>query len=131
LLLTLHHPLRPEKWLTIYFGASAASLSRAQYIFFYGWDSYLLFRKGRPAKRGNISPLRAFVSYDFLSKDHADHAQPQRLRKHVAYLASPELAGRLPGTPAYRKVQMFLARQLEEMGITPIYQPFSIGVRDV
>jgi hypothetical protein len=67
LLLTYPHPLRPGKWVTIYFGQSATGLSRFRYIFFYGWDSYVLYKKGRPEKRGNLSPSRSFVSYDLLS----------------------------------------------------------------
>jgi hypothetical protein len=70
LLLTYPHPLRPEKWVTIYFGQSAEGLSRARYIFFYGWDSYLLFKNGRPKERGNFSPKQSFISYHFLSKRH-------------------------------------------------------------
>jgi len=65
LLLTYPHPLRPGKWVTIYFGQSAEGLSRARYIFFYGWDSYVLFKKGRPEKRGSFSPPRSFISHDF------------------------------------------------------------------
>ena len=56
LLLTFPHPLHPGKWVTIYFGKSANALSRARYIFFYGWDSYILFKKGRPDERGNFPP---------------------------------------------------------------------------
>ena len=76
LLLTYPHPLRPEKWVTIYFGQSAEGLSRARYIFFYGWDSYVLFKRGRPEKRGSFSPLRSFVSHDFMTTDHLNKTQP-------------------------------------------------------
>jgi len=68
LLLTYPHPLRPGKWVTIYFGTSAAGLSRARYIFFYGWDSYIHFRRGRPAGRGSFPPLSSFTSYNFFPK---------------------------------------------------------------
>ena len=64
-LITYPHPLRIGKWVTIYFGKSAEGLSRARYIFFYGWDSYVLFKKGRPGKRGSFAPLRSFVFHDF------------------------------------------------------------------
>jgi hypothetical protein len=60
LLLTYPHPLTPGKWVTIYFGNSTAALSRARFIFFYGWDSYILFKKGRSAERGNFPPPRSF-----------------------------------------------------------------------
>ncbi len=130
-LLTFAHPVRAGKWVTLYYGVTAQGLSRAQYIFYYGWDSYLLFKKGRPAKRGNLPPLRSFCSYDFLSREHLNVIQTQRLARHVAALTSPDLGGRFPGTTGYRKAQAYLARQLEEMGIVPIHQPFSITVRDI
>jgi aminopeptidase N len=69
LLLTFPNPLHPGKWVTVYFGRSASALSRARYIFFYGWDSYILFKNGRPKERGNFSSRTSFVSYDFMSKD--------------------------------------------------------------
>ena len=70
ILLTFSSPLHAGKWVTIYFGQSPSALSRARYIFFYGWDSYILFKNGRPKERGNFSPRVSFDSYDFLSKDH-------------------------------------------------------------
>jgi hypothetical protein len=75
-LLTYPHPLSSGKWVTLYFGQSAEGLSRARYIFFYGWDSYVLFRKGRPAKRGSLSPIRSFISHDFMTTDHLNKTQP-------------------------------------------------------
>src|SRR4030043_230396 len=66
LLLTFSNPHHPGKWVTIYFGRSASALLRARYIFFYGWDSYILFKNGRPKERGNFSPRSSFISYDFL-----------------------------------------------------------------
>jgi len=66
LLLTFHHPSRPEKWVTIYFGKTVNALSRARYIFFYGWDSYLLFERGRPVKRGNFPSQRSYVTENLL-----------------------------------------------------------------
>jgi aminopeptidase N len=131
LLLTFPNPLHPGKWVTIYFGRSASALSRARYIFFYGWDSYILFKNGRPRERGNFSPRSSFVSYDFLSKDHFIKIEPQRLKDHVAYLASSELAGRFPETTGYQKAQTYLIKQLEGIGIVPIVQPFSITVKDI
>ena len=65
LLLTYPHPIQNGKWVTLYFGISPAGLSRAQYIFFYGWDSYLVFKKGRPLKKGALAPLRSMVSDHF------------------------------------------------------------------
>jgi len=131
LLVSFFNPLHPGKWVTLYFGRSATALWRARFIFFYGWDSYILFKGGRPKERGNFPPRSSFVSCDFLSKDHLAKIEPQRLREHVSYLASPELAGRFPGTPGYQKAQAYLIKHLEEMGITPVLQRFSIAVRDI
>jgi hypothetical protein len=52
LLLTFPNPLHPGKWVTVYFGRSVHALSRSRYLFFYGWDSYIRFRNGRPRKGG-------------------------------------------------------------------------------
>ena len=131
LLLTFPNPLHPGKWVTVYFGRSVSALSRSRYLFFYGWDSYIRFRNGRPRERGNLSPRTSFVSYDFLSKDDFAKIERQRLKAHVSYLASPELAGRFPGTPGYEKAQTYLIKQLEGMGMTPVVQPFSIAVKDI
>jgi hypothetical protein len=131
LLLNFPNPLHTKKWVTIYFGKSVNALSRARFIFFYGWDSYILFKNGRPKERANFSPRISSDSYDFLSKDHFGKMDPQRLKEHVSFLASPELAGRFPGTPGYHKAQSYLIKELERMGITPVVQPFSITVKDI
>jgi hypothetical protein len=131
LLLTFPNPLNLRKWVTIYFGKSTNALSRARYIFFYGWDSYLLFKNGRPKERGNFSPKQSFISDVFLSKDHLVKIESKKLRDHISYLVSPGLAGRFPGTSGYHKAQTYLIKQLEEMGVTPILQPFSIHVKDI
>jgi hypothetical protein len=70
LLFTYPHPLRPGKWVTAYCGQSAEGLSRARYIFFYGWDSYVLFKEGRPEKRGSFPPLKSFISCNFMTANH-------------------------------------------------------------
>jgi aminopeptidase N len=77
LLLTFHHPLEKQRWVTIYFGASTEALGRARYIFFYGWDSYILFKKGKPFKWGDFPPFRSFVSHRFQSEDGPKKADRQ------------------------------------------------------
>ncbi|HMK77404.1 MAG TPA: M20/M25/M40 family metallo-hydrolase [Thermodesulfobacteriota bacterium] len=131
LLLSFPRPLSPGKWVSLYFGRSASALSRARSLFFYGWDSYILFKNGTPKEKGDFPPRSSFVSHNFLSKDDFVKMEPQRLREHVAYLSSSELAGRFPGTLGYQKAQTYLIKQLEGMGLTPITQPFSITVKEV
>ncbi len=72
LLLTIPRPLRPGKWVTVYFGRSAGALLRARYVFFHGWDSYVLFKNGRPKERGSFAPRRSFASHNFLSREELD-----------------------------------------------------------
>jgi aminopeptidase N len=131
LLLTFPNPLQPGRWVTVYFGRSVNALSRSRHLFFYGWDSYILFKSGRPKGRGNLSPRASFVSHDFISSDDFVKIEPRRLKEHVSSLTSSEKAGRLPGTPSYEKAQTYLIKQLEGMGMTPVVQPFSIAIKDI
>ena len=131
-LLTLPNALHPGKWVTLYFGRSVNALSRSRYLFFYGWDSYILFRNGRPKERGDLPPRDSFVSYDFVSRDHFAKIEPQRLKDHVSQLVfSSETEGRGSTTLRFQKGQTYLIQQLEEMGMTPVVQPFSVVVKDI
>lgn len=131
LLVTYSHPLQPGKWVTLYFGLSANSLSRVRFIFYYGWESYILFKSGRPLTRGNFPPKVSYLTHPFSTEDRRGKVDLQRLKDHLSFLSSPELAGRFPGTSGYQKAQIYLQKQLEEMGIQPVLQPFSYTVKDV
>src|SRR5262249_10199568 len=48
----------------------------------------------------------------------------QQLRKHVEYLASDAMKGRLTGTPEARKAAEYIAGQLKKDGLQPTYQQF-------
>ncbi len=131
LLLTIPNPLHSGKWVTVYFGRSVNALSRSRHLFFYGWDSYTLFRSGRPKERVNFSPRTSFVFYDFISKDEFAKIERQKLKEHISSLTSSEKADRVPGTQGFEKAQAYLIKQLEGMGMTPLIQPFSIAVKDI
>lgn len=45
-----------------------------------------------------------------------DTISPERMRAHIEYLASDDLAGRAPGTGGEKKAVAYIARALEEMG---------------
>jgi aminopeptidase N len=77
-LVSFPRPLHSGKWVTVYFGCSAGALSRARYLFSYGWDSYVLFKNGRPKERGSFPPKGSFVSHHFLSEDDFVKMEPQR-----------------------------------------------------
>lgn len=57
-----------------------------------------------------------------------------RYADDVRYLASDELAGRLPGTPGIEAAAEFIARQFKEIGLRPAgvdgtwYQPFTVSM---
>jgi aminopeptidase N len=53
LLVTWRNPKNPMKYLTLYFGLAPGALSRARYLFYYGWDSYVIFDKGYPIQQGD------------------------------------------------------------------------------
>lgn len=66
----------------------------------------------------------------------ADAAVEANLRRHISYLASDALAGRLPGTPGAEKAAQYIIAQFQQAGLRPLgsrgyRQPFSFvaGVR--
>lgn len=80
LLLSFPRPLHPGKWVTVYFGRSAGALSRARYLFFHGWDSYVLFKNGRPKERGSFAPGGSFTTHSFLSRGELDKERGKKRR---------------------------------------------------
>lgn len=57
LLISCRHPARPEHVVTIFYGLTPeAAGAVARLLFFYGWQSYLVFENGRPVARGDFAP---------------------------------------------------------------------------
>ncbi len=57
LLISCRHPSRPERVVTIFYGLSPEAAGKvARLLFFYGWQSYLIFENGRPVTRGDFEP---------------------------------------------------------------------------
>jgi len=56
-LATFTHPRSRGKFISIYHGNSVEALARARYIFFYGWDSFVVFQGGRLMEREMLPPL--------------------------------------------------------------------------
>jgi len=54
-----------------------------------------------------------------VSAQNATTPESQRIMKHVQYLASPELAGRAPGTEGNDKAAAWLKEQFVELGLRP------------
>lgn len=55
-LASFNHPKSSGRFISIYQANSAAAVARARYIFFYGWDSFVVFMNGRPAERRMFPP---------------------------------------------------------------------------
>ncbi len=66
----------------------------------------------------------------------ADVTLESALRQHIGYLASPELAGRLPGTPGADKAAQYITTHFQQAGLRPLGEqgyrqpfPFVANVR--
>ena len=57
-LISCPHPTQPGRTMTLFSGFSPAAVSRvARLLFFYGWDSYLVFDNGQVVTRGMFEPM--------------------------------------------------------------------------
>ncbi len=55
-LVSLENLRSPGKFVAFYHGNSPSAFTRSRYIFYYGWDSYVIFQDGRPIERGTFPP---------------------------------------------------------------------------
>ena len=57
LLVTCRHPDRPESVVSLFYGLTPPAAAKvARLLFFYGWQSYLIFRDGSVVARGDFAP---------------------------------------------------------------------------
>jgi Tol biopolymer transport system component len=56
---------------------------------------------------------------DWVDSDEAENAKPEVLKKHISYLASDELKGRLTGSVGEQKAATYLTTQLKALGLKP------------
>ena len=118
-LLVSRNPLNPDHFVGFYVGFSEPALERARLLFYYGWDSYVVFRAGRPIVRGVTEPPHTPARHSAaitLARPIARGA----LMEHVRALASPSLRGRLPGTTGDRQAARYIAEQLERAGFEAV-----------
>jgi hypothetical protein len=55
LLVSCRHPERPERVVSLFYGATPEAAAKvARLLFFYGWQSYLVFQDGAVAARGDL-----------------------------------------------------------------------------
>ena len=66
LLISCSHPEHPEGIATLFYGVSPSAAAKvARLLFFYGWQSYLVFQDGAVIARGNFSPVRNNLKVTF------------------------------------------------------------------
>lgn len=66
LLVSCRHPSRPEAVVTLFYGITPAATAKvARLLFFYGWQSYLVFRDGAVVARGDFVPLHEELKVRF------------------------------------------------------------------
>ncbi|MFQ5993051.1 MAG: M1 family metallopeptidase [Nitrospiraceae bacterium] len=66
LLVTCPHPERASSVVSSFYGASPQATAKvARLLFFYGWESYLVFRNGKVVARGDFPPARGELEVRF------------------------------------------------------------------
>lgn len=146
LLISLDNPRNHRHQLTVYGGYSAAALERALMLFFYGWDSYLVFEQGSPILRadypvGSTPVSRAITTLASPTKiaetwsSGLSRIRESDLEKIIERLSAKAFQGRLAGFSGDQKTRHYLKDLFEDLGLNPIVegyeQPFVITVQDV
>lgn len=119
LLFTYRNPLDMSNFITTYFGLSAQAVSRAGYIFFYGWESYVVFKNGLPVKRGSFRSRESDTTYN-LPISLTDPIRSENIMNHIKYLASEGLAGRYPGTEGDTLAKDYIKERFRQYKIAPV-----------
>lgn len=58
-LMSCSHPEQPDRVVTLFYGMSPSAAAKgSRLLFFYGWQSYLVFQDGTVIARGNFSPAQ-------------------------------------------------------------------------
>jgi hypothetical protein len=125
ILYSLRNPYNEEEIITIYFGNSPEATIRARYLPYYGNDTYVIFDNGQPVERGYLERDRTDTKFTFGVLDK------KSIERHVRFLASEKMKGRLPGTTEDKKVREYLSDRLREYGFKVYEQRFGIGSGDV
>ncbi|EAZ94646.1 WD40-like beta Propeller [Flavobacteria bacterium BAL38] len=71
---------------------------------------------------------------DWVEGDKAEIAQPKALKKHISYLSSDELQGRLTGSVGEKKAADYIVKELKSFGLKPyannsFFQTFNYKVK--
>jgi hypothetical protein len=70
LLLSCRHADRPDHVVTLFYGLTPAAAAKvARLLFFYGWQSYLVFRDGAVVARGDFASPQEELEVRFQARD--------------------------------------------------------------
>ena len=131
LLATWRRADAPQHFVTCYSGQSAAAVSRWRYIFYYGWDSRLLFANGRPQARWSLHPPSARTRVS-LAEVLGRELHPEQLVQWVRRLSN---RSRFPGGREVYEVRAMLRSALVQAGLEPVtdgyLQSFRIKTADM
>ncbi len=136
LLLSARNPADENQVIAVFFGMSPESLARSRYAFFYGWDSFVAFKGGRPDQRGTFEPdrpsSRRMLVPDVVGGAAAGGAAAaEALMSHVAALTAPQMEGRRPGTAGHEAAAAYIEQAFQSAGLLPAQEiaPFFDGYR--
>jgi Tol biopolymer transport system component len=138
-LLSIRHPDDPNRTVTLYFGLSPEAVARAHSIFFYGWDSYVVFDEGVPVARGEFYPDEKQTRREVAGRV-AEGIDLGRIMGHLSNLASDRLRGRFPDTFGSELAKQYIETEFQKAGLAPVFgetgqpsfrQMFSMWLRDL
>ncbi|MBI3098350.1 MAG: M20/M25/M40 family metallo-hydrolase [Planctomycetes bacterium] len=135
LLLSVRHPSDPVRTVTYLWpnGAEAAAAS-GRFLLYYGWDQYVVLRKGMAAERGTFDPRPSAARHEF---SRVSSVQGLQMHALVQSLSAPEMRGRGNGSPEILKAAGTIAEAFRQAGLHPggndggYLQPFTILLQDI
>ncbi len=138
ILFSFRNPLNKSNFITTYFGHSAQAISRSHYIFFYGWDGYVVFKNGRPVSRGSFEQKGSKLRYDF-EQPQKPVIKSENIMEHIKFLASEKLAGRYAGSEGDLLAREYIRKSFQKSGVSaavisgkePFEQRFDISIKDI
>ncbi len=128
-LASARNPADEEEFLTTFTGAPAAVANRARAILHYQFDGRVVFEGSVLRERGPVpTPSRTQRT---LLPDIRAAVSPERARRIVDQLASPEMKGRLAGSTEEKRARDLAVAELTMAGLDVDVVPFSFTVKSL
>jgi len=123
-LVSFRNPSGSQRSITVYYGLSDEAIEKARLIFYYGWESWVVFHNGTPVERGTWEVPSPATQFSF-SFQPSQEISEENIEKMLNSLTAPELNGRMAGSPGAEAVASLLGNFLTES------QSFQITVKDL